>query len=171
MCCEAFGACERELTPPSTLQYPWAPVTTAEPFHQVKQVSRSVPAKPQGKRAWPKCQLINGRVYLRKKQGTRLLAAALSTLCCTTLTELGERIRMLTRSGKGWLFATSAGQQQSGAICSHGKGGFDGSWDSDGRLGQLPAKTFGVPSGLTSQPHRMLTLNTELQHRHQAPRT
>lgn len=78
---------------------------------------------------------------------------------------------MLKRNGKGWLFATSAWQQQSGAVCSHGKGGFDGSWDSDGMLGQLPAKPFGVPSGLTSQPHRMLTLNTELQHRCQAPCT
>lgn len=60
MCCEVFLASKRELTTPSTLQHCQTSLA-GEPFHQVKQVSSSVPAKPQGKTAWPKCQLINER--------------------------------------------------------------------------------------------------------------
>lgn len=81
MCREVFLACNREPTTLSTLQHHQTSLT-AEPFHQVKQVSSSVPAKPQGKIAWPKGQLINERVYLRNKQGTSFSAAVLSALLC-----------------------------------------------------------------------------------------
>lgn len=75
ICCEGLFACKGNSQHP-----PAAPKSlTAEPFYQAK-VSISVPAKPQGKTAGTKCQLINERVYLRNKQGTRIAAAALPTL-------------------------------------------------------------------------------------------
>jgi len=80
-----------------------APLTTAEPFHQVKQVSNSAPAKPRGKRAWPKCQLINEGGYLMNKQGTGLSATALR---CPPFAEQGERVRMLRRTEESCIFAT-----------------------------------------------------------------
>lgn len=63
---------------PSTLQQHQTSLT-AEPFYAA-EVSISVPAKPQGKTAGPKCQLINESIYLRNKQGTSRAAAALPTL-------------------------------------------------------------------------------------------
>lgn len=73
----------------------------------VKQVSNSAPAKPWGKRAWPKCQLINEGGYLRNKQGLQ------SQPCTAHPLQSTEKGSGCFRTGESWLFATLPRQQQS----------------------------------------------------------